>query len=304
VGIALGAAAASLAAGLIQHEAGFAMSRRRIGRLFAASAVAALGAAVPMRASVAQTVPFDVQHRAWDALLRAHVAWDAQGVATRVSYSGFARDRSALRAVLEGYATLDQPTYQSMDRAHQLAFLINVYNAATIELILTRYPDLKSIRDLGSVVRSPWKRRFITLFGEQMHLDDIEHRLIRQPGIFDEPRIHFVVNCASVGCPALRPEAIVADRLEAQLEDSTQRFLRDTSRNRFNREENRLEISRLFDWYRGDFERGWRGTASREQFLARYASSIARATEDRARIESARVRLTFLDYDWSLNNRL
>lgn len=107
-----------------------------------------------------------------------------------------------------------------------------------------------------------------------------------------------------MGCPALRPEAIVADRLEAQLEDSTQRFLRDTSRNRFNREENRLEISRLFDWYRGDLERGWRGTASREQFLARYASSIARAAEDRARIESARVRLTFLDYDWSLNNRI
>ena len=280
------------------------MSRRRIGRLFALSTMAVLAHVVPMAPSVAQTVPFDAQHRAWDALLRAHVAWDAQGVATRVSYAGFARDRVALRAVLQTYAKLDRPTYQSMDRAHQLALLINLYNAATIELILTRYPDLKSIRDLGSVVRSPWKSRFITLFGESLHLDDIEHRLIRQPGVFDEPRIHFVVNCASVGCPALRPEAIVADRLEAQLEDSTQRFLRDATRNRFNRDENRLEISRLFDWYRSDFERGWRGTASREQFLGRYASSLAHTVEDRARIESSRVRLTFLDYDWSLNDRL
>ena len=136
-----------------------------------------------------------------------------------------------------------------------------------------------------------------------MHLDDIEHRLIRQPGVFDEPRIHFVLNCASIGCPALRPQAITADRLEAQLEDSTERFLRDASRNRFNREQGRLEVSRIFDWYRVDFERGWRSIASREQFFARYAPSLARSPEDRSRIESARVRLTFLDYDWALNDR-
>jgi len=251
----------------------------------------------------AQAPGSDPQHGAWDTLLRKHVEWDAQGVATRVSYAGFSRDRMALQAVLDAYAALDERAYQRMDRDRQLAFLINLYNAATIELVLTRYPDLKSIRDLGSLISSPWKRRFVRLFGEMVHLDDIEHRLIRQPGVFDEPRIHFVLNCASIGCPALRPQAITADRLEAQLEDSTERFLRDASRNRFNREQGRLEVSRIFDWYRADFERGWRSIVSREQFLARYAPSLARSPEDRSRIESARVRLTFLDYDWALNDR-
>ena len=113
----------------------------------------------------AQAPGSDPQHSGWDTLLRKHVEWDAQGVATRVSYAGFSRDRMALQAVLDAYAALDERAYQRMHRDRQLAFLINLYNAATIELVLTRYPDLKSIRDLGSLISSPWKRRFVRLFG-------------------------------------------------------------------------------------------------------------------------------------------
>ena len=124
--------------------------------------------------------------------------------------------------------------------------------------------------------------------------------MLRAPGAFDESRVHFVVNCASVGCPALRPEAIVAARLDAQLEDSTRRFLRDASRNRFDPRAGRLEVSKIFDWFREDWERGG---GTRERFLGRYAEQLAADDADRTRIREARVPLVFLEYDWRLNDR-
>jgi hypothetical protein len=185
----------------------------------------------------------DESHSAFDALLRRHVAWDGSGVASSVSYSGLAADRAALGKVLELYAGVTRTDYEAMSRDQRLAFLINLYNAATLELVLGAWPDLKSIRDLGSLIRSPWKQRVVRLFGELRSLDDIEHGMIRAPGVFDEPRIHFVVNCASIGCPALRPEAITGARLQAQLEDSTRRFMRDASRNRYDPVKGRLDCA-------------------------------------------------------------
>jgi hypothetical protein len=245
----------------------------------------------------------DPAHAALDALLRRHVAWNAAGVATTVSYAGIARERAELRRVLDGYSAVTRAEYDAMPRDERLAFLINAYNAWTIELVLTKYPDLKSIRDLGSLIQSPWKKRFFTLLGESRSLDDVEHGMIRAPGAFDEPRIHFVVNCASIGCPALRPDAIVAARLDAQLEDSTRRFLRDPTRNRFDAVSGRLEVSKIFDWYGGDFTRGWRGIASREQFFGRYAELLAADPAGQATVREGRARIAFLDYDWNLNDR-
>ena len=245
----------------------------------------------------------DHSHAAFDALLRQHVSWNAAGTASTVAYGAVAADRAGLRRVLDAYSAVTRAEYDAMNRDQRLAFLINAYNAYTIELILTKYPDLKSIRDLGSLVQSPWKRRFFRLLGEERHLDDVEHGLIRAPGAFDEPRIHFVVNCASIGCPALRPEAITAERLEAQLEDSTRRFLRDGTRNRFEPASGRLQVSKIFDWYRGDFEKGHRGSGSREQFFGRYADLLATDPKDRERVRDGRAPIGFLDYDWALNDR-
>jgi hypothetical protein len=253
-------------------------------------------------AHVAQAAP-DPAHPAFDALLRRHVAWDAAGVATTVSYAGIAQERAELRRVLDAYAAVTRAEYDAMPRDQRLAFLINAYNAWTIELILTRYPKLKSIRDLGSLVQSPWRKRFFTLLGEERSLDDVEHGIIRAPGAFDEPRIHFVVNCASVGCPALRPEAITAARREAQREDSTRRFLRDPSRNRYEPSAGRLEVSKIFDWYGGDFARGGRGAASLAQFLGRYAELLAADPKDQASVREGRARIAFMEYDWGLNDR-
>jgi hypothetical protein len=117
-----------------------------------------------------------------------------------------------------------------------------------------------------------------------MSLDGIEHGILRSR--YREPRIHYAVNCASIGCPMLREEAYVAPRLEAQLEEQARRFLSDRSRNRFR--DGRLEVSRIFDWYKEDFE-------PREAYFARYAAILGMPA-------GASPRLVFLDYDWTLND--
>ena len=126
--------------------------------------------------------------------------------------------------------------------------------------------------------------------------------MLRKPGAYDEPRVHFAVNCASVGCPMLREEAYVANRLEFQLSQQTQRFMSDRSRNRWNNPAARLELSKIFDWYGKDFRQGHKGIASLEAFAASHADLLADAPADRAQLRSRRFDIAFLDYDWSLND--
>jgi Protein of unknown function, DUF547 len=245
---------------------------------------------------------FDQNHAVWNALLKRHVVVAQNGSSSRVDYAGFRADRKALSAYLQGLSSVTQTEYRKWTREQQLAFLINAYNAFTIELVLTRYPDLKSIKDLGSFLRSPWKKAFFTLLGAERSLDDVEHGLIRAPGAFDEPRIHFAVNCASIGCPMLRDEAYVAGRIDSQLEDSVRRFLGDRSRNRYDPASGELEVSRIFDWYKADFEKGNRGISSVPQFLARYADLLADGAAARAEVRQGQARIRYLDYDWTLND--
>jgi hypothetical protein len=256
--------------------------------------------ALLLAAPLAQAA-FDHRHAAWDALLEKHVVLIADGKASQVNYAGFQADRAALRAYLDTLSAVSEAEYQSWSSPQQLAFLINAYNAFTVELILTRYPDLRSIRDLGSLFRSPWKQPFFTLLGEERHLDNIEHDIIRAPGAFDEPRIHAAVNCAAIGCPMLRDEAFTADRLEEQLEDGMRRFLADRSRNRFEAERNTLMVSKIFDWYKGDFEQGHQGMTSLEATFARYADVLGDTPQEQEAIRQGGSRIRYLDYDWALN---
>jgi len=244
----------------------------------------------------------DHGHRAWDDLLKKHVRPAPDGNASKVDYAGFVRDRAALKGVLDGYSRITRPEFDAWSKPQQQAFLINAYNAYTVEKILTRYPNLKSIRDFGGVFGNPWKDRFFTLLGESSHLDRIEHEILRKDGVYDEPRVHVAVVCASIGCPMLRTDAFAADRLEAQLEDGMKRFLSDRTRNRYNPETQRLEVSRIFDWYGKDFEKGHRGFTSVKAMLAKYADQLATAPADRARVRDQKADVTFLEYDWSLNN--
>ena len=120
----------------------------------------ALLAAVLFALAPTAQAALDPSHAALDALLKKHVAWNAAGTASSVSYAGFGADRAELRKVLDAYQAVTKAEYAAMTRDQRLAFLVNAYNAFTIELILTKYPDLKSIKDLGSLIQSPWKKRF------------------------------------------------------------------------------------------------------------------------------------------------
>lgn len=242
---------------------------------------------------------FDLTHARWDDLLKNYVVLLPNGHASQVDYAALTQQRTRLKGYLEASASVDRATFDAWSKSDQLAFLINAYNAWTVELILTAYPKLESIKDLGSFVQSPWKKRFIPLLGESRSLDDIEHSLIRGSGRYNDPRIHFAVNCASVGCSALKAEAFVGKRLDSQMEDATRAFLSDRSRNRL--ESNALKVSSIFKWYREDFEKGWRGAETLGQFFALYRQPLGLTVETASGLAAGKVGIAFLDYDWRLN---
>ena len=245
---------------------------------------------------------FDHSHAAWDALLKKHVRLIGAGNASRVDYQGFAADRILLKAYLDSLSAVKPAQFDGFSKAQRYAFLANAYNAFTIEKILIRYPNLKSIRDFGRIFNNPWKDEFFKLLGGKRHLDWIEHERLRAPGVYDDPRVHVAVNCASIGCPLLGRDAFVAERLDAQLNDLMRRFLSDRSRNRYDVQTGIVELSQLFDWYREDFEKGHRGFASLQDLVAKYADQLADNAEDRARLRSKSVPIRFIEYDWSLND--
>ncbi len=245
---------------------------------------------------------FDHQHQAWTALLKKHVVLIDGGKASRLRYAGMQRDRALLRAYLDSLSGVSEREFGYWTKPRQLAFLINAYNAFAVEKVLTRYPDIGSVWDFGKIFGNPFKDRFFTLLGRKFSLDMIEHDTIRAGGVYDEPRIHFAVNCASVGCPMLREEAYIAERLDGQLEEQTRRFLADRTRNRFNPADNALEVSEIFKWYSTDFTSGLKGIKSREQFFGKYADLLADNPEHRKIIRGQKAEIRYLDYDWSLND--
>ncbi len=241
-----------------------------------------------------------LDHQTWDRLLKENVLVLSGGRATVVDYQGMARDRASLRSYLSNLSAVSRDEFERWGKQNQLAFLINAYNAVTVELILDTYPNLESIKDLGSFFRSPWSKPIVTLLGQKFSLDDIEHDIIRGWDRYNEPRIHFAVNCASIGCPSLRAEAYIGRDLEKQLEEQTHLFLSDRSRNRLNGD--LLEVSSLFKWYREDFERGWQGLDSLTDFFVQHANSLGLTEEDLQLLLSKQIEIDFLDYDWRLND--
>ena len=242
-----------------------------------------------------------MSHVQWDSLLKKHVKTIDNGHSTALDYAGLARaGSSGFENYRNQLSRITQAEFDQWDKDNQLAFLINAYNAFTVALILSKYPDLDSVKDLGSFFSSPWKKKFITLLGKTRSLDEIEHKLIRGSGRYNDPRIHFAVNCASIGCPALRAEAYAGDRIDQQLQDQTKRFLADSSRNRF--KNGRLEVSSIFKWYREDFEKGWLGFHSLEGFFVAYGVNLGLTEQHTAALKAGNIDIEFLDYDWRLND--
>lgn len=275
-------------AGLKNSLPGAELNMRRLLLLF----LALLFASMPLQAA------FDGSHAQWNALLKKHVRWNAAGTTTSVDYSGFAKDGVSFDSYLKNISSVSKKDYAKWTLQDQQAFLINAYNAYTVQLVLTRYPDLSSIKDLGSVFSSPWKQKFFVLLGEKRSLDDVEHMLLRGDKRYKEPRIHFAVNCASIGCPALRNEAYTSAKLASQLEDQTIRFLSDKSRNRFYLKTGRFSVSKIFDWYSEDFDKHSGGVKS---FLISYADKIKLSAPDATYVKQAKFTFDYFNYDWSLN---
>jgi len=240
---------------------------------------------------VTPALALDQSHAAWDALLKKHVVLVDGAKASQLRYAALAKERGALQQYLQDLSRVSQAEFEGWSRPQQMAFLINAYNAATVEKVLTRYPDLRSIWDFGKVFGNPFRDEFFSLVGRRMSLDQLEHDILRKR--YGEPRIHFALNCASIGCPMLREEAYAAVHLERQLEEQARRFLSDRSRNRAR--DGRLEVSKIFDWYKEDFE-------PRERFFARFAAALSDQPAEQKRVAEGKARITFLDYDWSLND--
>jgi hypothetical protein len=208
-------------------------------------------------------------HAAWTALLKKYVSADG-----KVDYARWQKDQRALHAFLDNLATY--PPAQQDEKEIKIAYWINLYNAATIQLVLKHYP-IKSIRDIAA--GKPWDQNFIRVGKEKLSLNDIEHKKLRE--IFRDARIHFAINCASKSCPPLQRSAFEAESLEKQLTYVTTVFLRGKE-NQIER--HKLTLSSIFQWYKGDFE-------PLTEFLFKYTGvKVGR-----------NAKIHYLPYDWRLN---
>jgi len=249
--------------------------------------------------AITQAAPID--HTPWDQLLKAHVMSGNGGKSSVVDYRSMQSEQKKLDAYLSLLSSVTPESFDRLSQSDQLALLINAYNAWTVKLILTAWPDLESIKDLGGLFSSPWSKEFVSLLGKTRTLDDIEHKLIRGSGRYNDPRIHFAVNCASIGCPALRAEAYTGDKLDQQLDEQTVRFLADRSRNRV--ESDVIKLSSIFKWYREDFEKGWHGFNRLEDFLLAHAEDLGLSNSMVKKLKNGDADIEFLDYDWRLNKK-
>lgn len=215
-------------------------------------------------------------HEQWDALLKKYVSPDGN-----VDYKGMKADEPRLKSYLDQLAKNVPDASWSTNQ--EMAYWINAYNAFTIALILQHYP-VKSIRDINN--SKPWDEPFITLGEKKYSLNNIEHDVLRKK--FRDPRIHAAINCASKSCPRMLNAAFTAETLEAQLTAMMKSFVNDASRNHLSPD--KIEVSEIFNWYKGDFT----GNGTLIDFLNTYSS---------VRI-AANAQISYLNYDWSLNEQL
>ncbi|MEQ9639488.1 MAG: DUF547 domain-containing protein [Alphaproteobacteria bacterium] len=225
-----------------------------------------------------------VDHGAWNAFLATYVR-PVDGV-NLVDYGAV---DAAAQAALDGYIQMLAATdIDGLDRPQQMALWINLYNAVTVRLIVDNYP-LDSIRDLGGLFSSPWGKKLVTVAGEDLSLDDIEHRILRP--IWRDPRIHYAVNCASVGCPNLAAEAYEAERLDGQLDAAARAYVNHPRGAEVLGDG--LVVSKIYDWYQVDFGGSEAGVISHlKQFaappLAKMLTGVSGVADYR--------------YDWALND--
>ncbi|MEM8847685.1 MAG: DUF547 domain-containing protein, partial [Bacteroidota bacterium] len=203
-------------------------------------------------------------------LLKKYVDGDGN-----VNYKGFKAEIQSLDKYIKTLS--NTPPKGSWTKNEKLAYYINLYNAATVKLIVDNYPT-KSIKDIPN----RWKKKWINVGDITTSLNDIEHEVLRK---MDEPRIHFAINCASYSCPKLLNTAFISQNMESLLSKTAVDFVNDTKRNRF--QNGQAQLSRIFKWYKSDFTK----TTSLLEYINQYLENPI----------DKKASISYLDYDWSLN---
>ncbi len=233
-----------------------------------------------------------VDHGAWTSLLQTYVR-PAEAGLNRVDYAGFKSGRHGeLKAYISALEKADVPT---LGWAEQFAYWANLYNAKTIDIVLDKYP-VKSIKEItlggglfASLTGGPWKAKVVKVNGIDLSLDDIEHGILR--GIFKDPRVHYAVNCASIGCPNLGREAFVGAKLEAQLDSAARSYV--NAPRGISVAAGSVTASSIYSWFQADFGGS---SASVLEHVRRYADPGLK--QKLAGVTA----ITDFTYDWSLND--
>lgn len=223
-----------------------------------------------------------ISHATFDSLLRQHVS-----EAGLVDYRGFIQDSIQLQDYLQ-LLSRNHPNDEHWSREERIAYWINAYNAFTIKLIMDYYP-VASIKDIKSgipFVNTVWDIKFINIEGAEYDLNNIEHGILRPK--YNEPRIHFAVNCASISCPKLQNFAYTGDQLDQQLDEAAREFFNDPDKNKI--APDRLQLSKILNWYWGDFKDQYE---SRVELVNKYVETSVNTDAE----------VDFLEYDWGLNEQ-
>ncbi len=223
---------------------------------------------------------FDHTHAEFNEVLGKFV--NTKGM---VDYPGLKAYRSKLDHYLKETGAISESEFNGWTRDQRLAFLINVYNAETLQLIIDNYP-VKSIKKIGSLFGQPWDVESVTLFGKKTTLNTIEHKILRPK--YQEPRVHFVIVCAAMGCPPLYNKAFVPENLDDQLNARGRYFLSQKSKNKL--DGNTLYLSPIFDWFAEDFTEN----GSIQDFVAPLFPTD---------LKGKKLKIKYTSYDWSLNQQ-
>jgi hypothetical protein len=242
---------------------------------------------------------FDHRHGTYEAILKEHVA------AGLVDYRALKADPLALNRYLADLAAVSEQEFRTWSRPQRLSFLFNLYNAATLKLIVDHYP-VKSIQDIRSWLRGPWDQKVVRLFGDRISLNMLEHGILRKE--YDEPRLHLALVCAAKSCPPLLREAYVAETLDGQLDERSRNFLASPAGMKIDQVARKVHFSALFKWYGDDFvgkytpRTGFPGLNRTERAVANFCARYV-SPEMREFLEAGGYDVGYLDYDWSLNER-
>jgi hypothetical protein len=230
-----------------------------------------------------------------------------------VNYRGLKANPQKLQEFLQALAQVRPEDYQGWQAPQKIAFWINAYNALTLKAIIDHYPikaswfrSLKfpsnSIRQIPGV----WTDLRFSVMGRQMTLDDIEHATLRQR--FNEPRIHAALVCAAMGCPPLRQEPFAGEKLDQQLNDQTRRFLADPQKFRIDRDRGQIYLSPIFQWFGQDFIKTYGAPANFSRFTPNERAVLNfiqhyLPEKERAYLFQGNYAISYLGYDWSLNEQ-